>query len=377
MKQIKYFDHAATTAVDEKVLKSMLPYYNKEYGNPSAVYGLAQNARKGIEEAREKIANIIGAKKGEIYFTSGGSESDNLAIKGIAYANKHKGNHIITSKIEHKAVLETCNILEKEGFEVTYLNVDEKGFINLEELKKSIKPNTILISIMFANNEVGTIQPIKEIGEIAKQKGIYFHTDCVQAMGNCLINVNKLNIDALSMSGHKVYGPKGIGVLYVRDGVEFKKIQNGGRQEKDKRAGTENVPGIIGMGVALELAYNHFESNTKHLKELKNYYLNKIVKKIPSAKLNGDKTQSLPGTCNISFMGINGGELLEKLDKYGICASAGSACSAGCSAPSHVLIAMGLPNQLAQSSLRITFGRENTIQDVDYLVECLEKIVKP
>ena len=377
MKQIKYFDHAATTAVDEKVLKSMLPYYNKEYGNPSAVYGLAQNARKGIEEAREKIANIIGAKKGEIYFTSGGSESDNLAIKGIAYANKHKGNHIITSKIEHKAVLETCNILEKEGFEVTYLNVNEKGFINLEELKKSIKPNTILISIMFANNEVGTIQPIKEIGEIAKQKGIYFHTDCVQAMGNCLINVNKLNIDALSMSGHKVYGPKGIGVLYVRDGVEFKKIQNGGRQEKDKRAGTENVPGIIGMGVALELAYNHFESNTKHLKELKNYYLNKIVKKIPSAKLNGDKTQSLPGTCNISFMGINGGELLEKLDQYGICASAGSACSAGCSAPSHVLIAMGLPNKLAQSSLRITFGRENTIQDVDYLVECLEKIVKP
>ena len=377
MKQIKYFDHAATTAVDEKVLKSMLPYYNKEYGNPSAVYGLAQNARKGIEEAREKIANIIGAKKGEIYFTSGGSESDNLAIKGIAYANKHKGNHIITSKIEHKAVLETCNILEKEGFEVTYLNVDEKGFINLEELKKSIKPNTILISIMFANNEVGTIQPIKEIGEIAKQKGIYFHTDCVQAMGNCLINVNKLNIDALSMSGHKVYGPKGIGVLHVRDGVEFRKIQNGGRQEKDKRAGTENVPGIIGMGVALELAYNHFESNTKHLKELKNYYLNKIVKKIPSAKLNGDKTQSLSGTCNISFMGINGGELLEKLDQYGICASAGSACSAGCSAPSHVLIAMGLPNKLAQSSLRITFGRENTIQDVDYLVECLEKIVKP
>ena len=376
MKQIKYFDHAATTAVDEKVLKSMLPYYNKEYGNPSAVYGLAQNARKGIEEAREKIANIIGAKKEEIYFTSGGSESDNLAIKGIAYANKQKGNHIITSKIEHKAVLETCNILEKEGFEVTYLNVDEKGFINLEELKKSIKPTTILISIMFANNEVGTIQPIKEIGEIAKEKGIYFHTDGVQAMGNCLINVNKLNIDALSMSGHKVYGPKGIGVLYVRDGVEFKKIQNGGRQEKDKRAGTENVPGIIGMGVALELAYNHFESNTKHLKELKNYYLSQVEKKIPSAKLNGDKTQSLPGTCNISFMGINGGELLEKLDEYGICASAGSACSAGCSAPSHVLIAMGLPNKLAQSSLRITFGRENSKEDVDYLVECLEKIIK-
>lgn len=375
MKQIKYFDHAATTAVDEKVLKSMLPYYNIEYGNPSSVYGLARSAKRAIDESREKIARIIGAKKNEIYFTSGGSESDNLAIKGIAYANREKGNHIITSKIEHKAVLETCEVLENEGFEVTYLNVDENGFINIDELKNAIKKTTILISIMFANNEVGTLQPIKEIGKIAKQNNVIFHTDCVQAMGNCLINVNEMNIDSLSMSGHKIYGPKGIGVLYVREDVKFQKLQNGGHQEQDKRAGTENVPGIVGMGVALEIAYNHLERNTKHLRALKNYYLSQLEKRIPNAKLNGDGIKSLPGTCNIAFKGINGSELLQELDKYGICASAGSACSAGCRAPSHVLIAMGLSNELAQGALRITFGRENTKEDVEYLVQQLEKII--
>lgn len=242
MKQIKYFDHAATTAVSEEVLKSMLPYFSIEYGNPSSMYGIARNARRAVEDAREKIAHVINSKKNEIYFTSGGSESDNLAIKGIAYANRTKGNHIITSKIEHHAVLETCEILEKEGFEVTYLNVDENGIVNMEELKNAIKESTILISIMFANNEIGTLQPINEIGKIARQKNIYFHTDCVQAMGNCLIDVKKMNIDSLSMSGHKIYGPKGIGVLYVREGIEFQKLQNGGGQERNKRAGTENVP---------------------------------------------------------------------------------------------------------------------------------------
>ena len=375
MKQIKYFDHAATTAVDEQVLKNMLPYYDKEYGNPSSMYGIARSARRAVEESREKIAYIIGAKKNEIYFTSGGSESDNLAIKGIAYANRTKGNHIITSKIEHHAVLETCEVLETEGFEVTYLNVDENGFVNIEELKNAIQENTILISIMFANNEIGTVQPIKEIGKIAKQNNIIFHTDCVQAMGNCLINVNEMNIDSLSMSGHKIYGPKGIGVLYVRESVEFQKLQNGGHQERDKRAGTENVPGMIGMGIALEMAYNHFERNIKHLEELKDYYLKEVEKRIPNIKLNGDRVKRLPGNCNISFAGIDGEELLMKLDEYGICASAGSACSTGSSSPSHVLQAIGVPDEMANGALRITFGRENTKNDVDFLVEHLEKSV--
>ena len=376
MKQIRYFDHAATTAVDEQVIKNMLPYYNIEYGNPSSMYGMGRSAKRAVEEAREKIAHIIGAKKNEIFFTSGGSESDNLAIKGIAYANREKGNHIITIKIEHHAVLETCKVLENEGFDVTYLNVDEYGFVNTEELRKSIKENTILISIMFANNEIGTIQPIKEIGEIAKQNNIIFHTDCVQAMGNCLINVDEMNIDSLSMSGHKIYGPKGIGVLYVREGVKFQKLQNGGHQENNKRAGTENVPGIIGMSVALEKAYNHFERNTKHLENLRNYFFDEIEKKIENVKINGDKVQRLPGNCNVSFKGIDGEELLMKLDQYGICASAGSACSTGSSEPSHVLTAIGLENDMATSSLRFTFGRENTKEDIEFLVKILVKLVE-
>lgn len=376
MKQIRYFDHAATTAVDEQVIKSMLTYYNIEYGNPSSMYGIARKARRDVEYARERIAHIIGAKKNEIYFTSGGSESDNLAIKGIAYANKEKGNHIITSKIEHHAVLETCEVLEKEGFEVTYLNVNENGIVNIDELINAIKPTTILISIMFANNEIGTLQPIKEIGEIAKLRNIYFHTDCVQAMGNCLINVNELNIDSLSMSGHKIYGPKGIGVLYVREGVEFQKLQNGGHQERDKRAGTENVPGMIGMSIALELAYNHFEKNVRHLEELRNYYLEQIEKRIPDIRLNGDRVRRLPGNCNISFLGIDGEELLMKLDEEGICASAGSACSSGSSMPSHVLTAIGLCEEMAEGAIRVTFGRENTKEDVEFLVECLDKCVR-
>ncbi len=376
MKQIKYFDHAATTAVSEQVLKSMLPYFSIEYGNPSSMYGIARNARRAVEDAREKIAHVINAKKNEIYFTSGGSESDNLAIKGIAYANKAKGNHIITSKIEHHAILETCETLEKEGFEVTYLNVDENGIVNIEELKNAIKENTILISIMFANNEIGTLQPIKEIGEIARQKNIYFHTDCVQAMGNCLIDVKEMNIDSLSMSGHKIYGPKGIGVLYVKEGIEFQKLQNGGHQERNKRAGTENVPGMIGMGTALELAYEQFEQHTKHLENLRNYYLEQVEKRIPNVKLNGDRNKRLVGNANISFIGVDGEELLLRLDEQGICASAGSACSTGSSMPSHVLTAIGLQPETAMGALRTTFGRENTREDVDYLIDNLDRIVK-
>ena len=376
MDKIRYFDHAATTAVDERVLREMLPFFSLEYGNASSIYSISRNAKRAIENARNRVARCINANSKEIYFTSGGSESDNLAIKGIAYANKNKGNHIITTKIEHHAVLETCEVLEKEGFEVSYLNVDENGFINLGELQNAIKSNTILISVMFANNEIGTIEPISQIGKIAKENNIIFHTDCVQAIGNCRIDVEEMNIDALSMSGHKLYGPKGVGVLYVRNGIEFKKMQNGGHQEKNKRAGTENVPGIVGMGKAIDIAYVNFDKNTKHLENMKNYFWDEIEKRIPGTKLNGDKENRLPGNCNISFDGIDGEELLLKLDAKGICASAGSACSTGTSEPSHVLTAIGLPANLAMGTLRLTFGNENTKEDVDYLIQNLEQIVK-
>lgn len=376
MNNIKYFDHAATTPVKEEVLKEMLPYFSLEYGNASSMYGISRNSRRAMEKARDKIAKAINAKNKEIYFTSGGSESDNLAIKGIVYGNKEKGNHIITSKIEHHAVLETCETLEKEGYEVTYLNVDEKGRINLGELQNAINDKTILISIMFANNEIGTIEPIKEIGKIAKEKNIYFHTDCVQAIGNEKIDVEEMNIDSLSISGHKLYGPKGIGALYVREGINFQKIQNGGHQEKNKRAGTENIPGIVGIGKAIEIAYEDFEKNTKHLRELRDYFINRIEKEVPKVKLNGDREKRLPGNCNISFEGIEGEELLLKLDEKGICASAGSACSTGITSPSHVLTAIGLSAELSMGTLRLTFGNENTIQDVEYLIEEIKKTVE-
>ena len=375
MNKIRYFDHAATTAVHEEVLKEMLPYFSIEYGNASSMYSISRSAKRALEQARGRVAKAINAQNNEIFFTSGGSESDNLAIKGIAYANKNKGNHIITTKIEHHAVLETCEVLEKEGFEVTYLNVDENGFINLEELQNAIKENTILISIMFANNEIGTIEPIKEIGEITRARNIIFHTDCVQAIGNVLIDVKDMKIDALSMSGHKLYGPKGIGVLYVRNGIDFQKLQNGGHQEKNKRAGTENIAGIVGMGKAIELAYSNFNKNTKHMKELSNYFLKELENKIPNIKLNGDKTNRLPGNCNISFENINGEELLFKLDEKGICASAGSACSTGTSEPSHVLTAIGLPSKFLNGTIRFTFGIDNTKDDIDYLVNELQNIV--
>ncbi|MBQ9297841.1 MAG: cysteine desulfurase NifS [Clostridia bacterium] len=376
MDNIKYFDHAATTAVSKEVLEAMLPYFSTEYGNASSMYSISRRARKAIEVARQKVAQAINAKPNEIYFTSGGSESDNLAIKGIAYANKNKGNHIITSKIEHHAVLETCENLEEEGFEVTYLDVDDKGFVHLDELKKAIKPNTILITIMFANNEIGTIEPIKEIGKIARDNNIYFHTDCVQAIGNVKIDVQDMNIDSLSMSGHKLYGPKGIGVLYVKDGIEFKKLQNGGHQENNKRAGTENVPGIVGMGKAIEIAYRDFEKNERHLKQLRDFFFSEIEKRVPNIKINGDRQKRLPGNCNVSFAKVDAEELLMKLDKKGICASAGSACSTGTTEISHVLKAIGLLDKTALGTLRLTFGKENTIEDVEFLVKAIEEIVK-
>lgn len=375
MKNIKYLDHAATTGVKKEVLKEMLPYFNIEYGNPSSIYGIGRSAKRAIEGAREKVAKAINAKPNEIYFTGCGSESDNLAIKGIAYALKQKGNHIITSKIEHHAVLNSCKSLEQEGFRVTYLNVNKDGFVNLQELKEAITDKTILITIMTANNEIGTIEPIEEIGEIAKEKNVYFHTDSVQAIGNIKLDVQKMNIDSLSMSAHKFYGPKGVGALYVREGVPFIKLQDGGHQEKNKRAGTENTAGVIGLGKAIELAYKNIDEYNDKLQKLRDYYISEVEKEIPGAVLNGHRTKRLPGNANISFKGINGGDLLLELDEKGICASTGSACNTGSTEPSHVLVAIGLRPEYLQGSLRITFGEENTKADVDYLVSSLKKII--
>lgn len=339
MEKIRYFDHAATTATKEEVLKEMLPYFNIEYGNPSSAYSIGRKTRRAVEEARRKVAVTIGADSKEIYFTSCGSESDNLAIKGVAYANREKGNHIITTKIEHPAVLHTCQHLEREGFRVTYLNVDKDGLISLEELENAICNETILISVMFANNEIGTIQPIGEIGSIAKKHNIYFHTDAVQAVGNVRINVEELNIDLLSMSAHKFYGPKGMGALYVKTGVNFEKIQDGGHQERNMRAGTENVAGIVGLGKAIELAYKNFDEYNEKLTSLRDYYISQVEEKIPNVKLNGHRTKRLPGNANISFIEVDGEALLLNLDIKGICASSGSACTSGSLDPSHVLVA--------------------------------------
>lgn len=376
MNKIRYFDHAATTAVNEQVLKEMIPYFAINYGNPSSIYSIGRKNKRVVEEAREKVAFVINAHPKEIYFTACGSESDNLAIKGIAYANKHNGKHIITTKIEHPAVLNTCKALERDGFKITYLGVDNNGIIDLNELKNAIKEDTILISIMFANNEIGTIQPIKEIGEIARAHNIYFHTDAVQAIGNVKIDVEKMNIDSLSMSAHKFYGPKGVGALYIKNGIEFNKIQDGGHQERDKRAGTENVSGIVGLGKAIEEAYKNLDNYNQKLTYLRDYYINEVETKIPDVKLNGDRTKRLPGNANFSFKGVDGESLLMNLDMKGICASTGSACSSGSSEPSHVLLAIGLPHELAQGSLRITLGNENTKDDIDFLVSTLIETVE-
>ena len=374
MKSI-YLDNAATTKLDEEVLQEMMPYLKENYGNASSIYKLGRESRKAVEDSREKIARVLNCKPNEIYFTAGGSESDNTAIKGIARANKKKGNHIITSKIEHPAVLEACKQLEKEGFEVSYISVNENGIINLEELKNSIKPTTILITIMFANNEIGTVQPIAEIGKIAQENNIYFHTDSVQAVGSIKIDVQELHIDSLSLSGHKFYGPKGIGALYVRTGVNFEKFIAGGHQERNKRAGTENVAGIVGIGKAIELAYNNLDEHNKKIKGLRDYYINQVKAKIPYIKINGDMEKRLPGNSNISFRFIEGEGLLLNLDLKGICASSGSACTSGSLDPSHVLLATGLPHEIAHGSLRISIGKYNTKEEIDYLVENLVEIV--
>lgn len=373
--KVRYFDHAATTPVKIEVLREMFPYFTRVYGNPSSLYSKGREAKRAIDNARNRVAKAINAKSKEIYFTSCGSESDNLAIKGIAYANKNKGKHIITSRIEHPAVLNTCKSLEKEGYEITYLNINKCGRISIEELQNSIREGTILISIMFANNEIGTIEPIEEIGNIARKNKIVFHTDCVQAVGNIKIDVEKMNIDALSISGHKFYGPKGIGALYIREGIKFQKMQDGGHQERDKRAGTENLAGIVGIGKAIEIANDNLKKYNERLTCLRNILISKIEENFPNAKLNGSKNNRLPGNINFSFPNIDSQELLLKLDEYGICVSSGSACSSGSDEPSHVLMSLGISKELAKGSIRITLGEQNTKQDVDFLVKCLKEII--
>lgn len=374
--KIRYFDNAATTRVKEEVLQEMLPYFTEKYGNASSLYSIGRISKKAIEEARKKVASLINCNTNEIYFTGCGSESDNTIIKGIAYAKQKKGKHIITSEIEHPAVLHTCQMLEKQGFEVTYLKVNKEGIISIEELRNSIRNDTILISIMFANNEIGSIQPIEMISKIARMYNIVFHTDAVQACGNVAIDVKRMGIDSLSLSGHKLYAPKGIGALYVKNGIEFEKFMDGGHQEKNKRAGTENVAGIVGLGKACELTNINLKEHNRHLKELRDYFISQVKEKIPEAVLNGSMENRLPGNANFAFPFIDGEALLLNLDAKGICASAGSACTSGSSAPSHVLSSIGLPDELAHGSLRVTFGEENTKEDVDYLVESLCEIIK-
>ena len=374
--EVKYFDNSATTRVKDEVFKEMIPYLSIEYGNPSSLYSIGRSAKRAISEARRRVASLINCSPEEIYFTSCGSESDNTALKGIAYANKEKGNHIITSKIEHPAILNSCKNLENKGFKISYIDVDKDGMLNLEKLESEITDRTVLISIMYANNEIGTIEPIKEIAQIAHSHGIIFHTDAVQAVGNIPIDVKKMNIDMLSLSGHKLYAPKGIGALYVKSGIEFERFMDGGHQEKNKRSGTENVAEIVALGKACQIAEKNIEQYQQKLKNLRDYCLNKIQEKIPDIHINGTMERRLPGNINISFKDLNSGELLLRLDEVGICASGGSACSSKEASPSHVLTAIGLPSELSKGALRLTFGDYNSIEDVDYLVENLVRIVE-
>jgi len=378
-----YFDNAATTKIKPEVLSEMMPYLREEYGNPSSLYGIGRSAKRAIENARKQVADLINCDKNEIYFTGCGTESDNTALKGIAYKFKEKWdkeikNHIITTKIEHHAILESCKNLEQQGFEITYLDVDKDGLINLQKLENAIKEETILISIMFANNEIGTIEPIKEIAKIAKQRNIIFHTDAVQAVGNIPLNVKEMGIDMLSLSGHKIHAPKGIGALYVRKEIEFEPFMNGGHQEKNKRAGTENLTGIVGLGKACELAKDNLEYHIKHVCRLRDYFIEQVMKNIENVKINGSMEYRLPGNANISFLGIDSTALLLELDKKGICCSSGSACNSGETNPSHVLTAIGLDSETAKSALRVTLGEFNTRAEVEYLVqnliECVEKL---
>lgn len=372
---IIYLDNSATTPIKSEVLQEMMPYLTTEYGNASSLYSVGRSAKRAIEKARNRVAELLNCNHNEIYFTGGGSESDNIALKGFAYANKEKGNHIITSKIEHPAILETCKTLERQGFEVSYINVNEDGIIDVEELRKSIKSNTILISVMTANNEVGTIQPIEEIAKIAHDNNVVFHTDAVQAIGNMQIDVEKMKIDMLSLSSHKINGPKGVGALYIKNGIEVEKFINGGHQEKDRRAGTENVAGIVGIGKAAEIARKNMETHIRNLSKIRDYYIKKVQKEIPNIRINGSMENRLPGNANISFKGINASELIFKLDERGICVSSGSACSSGNTNPSHVLTAMNVPEVYLNSAIRTTFGDNNTFEQVDYVVKILKQII--
>ena len=375
MKKMIYLDNAATTKTAPEVVEAMLPYFTEFYGNASSVYGFAGNSKEAMANAREIIAKSLGAKANEIYFTAGGSEADNWALKATAEAYKSKGNHIITTKIEHHAILHTCEWLEKNGFEVTYLPVDENGVVKLEELKKAIRPETILISVMFANNEIGTIEPIKEIGAIAKEHGILFHTDAVQAFGQVPINVDEMNIDMLSSSGHKLNGPKGIGFLYIRKGIKIRSFVHGGAQERKRRAGTENIPAIVGYGAAVERAMRTMKERTDKELELRDYLIDRVLKEVPYTRLNGHRTDRLPNNANFSFQFIEGESLLIMLDMEGICGSSGSACTSGSLDPSHVLLAIGLPHEIAHGSLRLTLSDETTKEDIDYVVESVKDIV--
>lgn len=373
--KIIYLDNAATTPARPEVVQAMLPYFTEKFANPSAIYSITNEVSSAIDNARKTIAKSLNANANEIYFTAGGSESDNWAIKSTAYALKDKGKHIITSKIEHHAVLHTCQFLEKSGYEVTYLDVDEDGVVKLDDLKAAIRPDTILISIMSANNEIGTIQPIKEIGAIAKEHGILFHTDAVQAYAHIPMDVDEMNIDMLSASGHKLNGPKGIGFLYVRKGTKLPSFIHGGAQERKKRAGTENVTGIIGLGKAVEIAFDTLDERIKKERELSNRLIERISKEIPYARLNGHRTNRLPNNVNFSFQFIEGESMLLMLDSKGICASSGSACTSGSLDPSHVLLAIGLPHEIAHGSLRLTLSEVNTIEEMDYVVDNLKVIV--
>lgn len=375
MSKLIYLDNAATTKTAPEVLEAMLPYFTEQYGNPSAIYSFASHNKDVVAEQRERIANALGAKSNEIYFTAGGSESDNWALKATAEAYQNKGKHIITTKIEHHAILHTAAYLEERGFEVTYLDVDEYGKVNPADVEAAIRPDTILISVMYANNEIGTIEPIKEIGEIAHKHGILFHTDAVQAFGQVPINVDECHIDMLSASGHKLNGPKGIGFLYIRKGVKIRSFVHGGAQERKRRAGTENVPGIVGIGTAAKRAANTREERVAKEIEVRDYLIDRVLKEIPYCRLNGHRTDRLPNNANFSFQFVEGESLLIMLDMKGICASSGSACTSGSLDPSHVLLAIGLPHEVAHGSLRLSLSEYNTQEEVDYVLEELPKIV--
>lgn len=375
MSKMIYMDNAATTRVTPEVFEAMRPYFTELYGNPSSAYEFSGKIAKDVNEARKTIAGTIGADESEIYFTNGGSESDNWAIKGIADQLKDKGNHIITTKIEHHAVLHTCEFLEEHGYEVTYLPVDEKGLISLEELEKAIKPETVLISIMFANNEIGTIEPVAKIGEIARKHGVIFHTDAVQAFGHVAINVDEMNIDLLSASAHKLNGPKGVGLLYIRKGIKLSNLIHGGAQEHGRRAGTTNAAGIIGFGKAAEKAYRKLEETIRYESKLRDKLIKRVVEEIPYSRVNGDLENRLSNNANFCFRFVEGESLLILLDKKGICASSGSACTSGSLDPSHVLLAIGLPHEIAHGSVRLTISDETTEEDIDYAVDSLKEIV--